>query len=324
MPLKGLIEQGAMAVLRPPRRSGRVGHLMARLKDPFAQVAAFGADYILISQGSTYDAVVGAEWERLRRLLDNSPQYSVVCHGNDEAYIPNDEIRARASSLFRGACRVCFVSIRNRELAERQLAAMIPNACIVTNPVNLTDITSIPWPEQRPLAMAVVARLDAGKGLDLLIEALSRGSWPKRHWSVDVYGEGPYRGYYEDLTKHWKLELRVSFRGYCSDIRRIWRNHHLLVLPSRSEGVPLSMVEAMLCGRPVLVTDVGGIGEWVEEGREGFIAPAASTSSVALALDRMWQRQEDLAAMGITARSTALARFEPEAGKRLLDAIGFG
>ena len=54
----------------------------------------------------------------------------------------------------------------------------------------------------------------------------------------------------------------------------IWAEHHALVLPSRFEGMPLVVVEAMLCGRPCIVTDVGGNAELIRDGINGFLAKA--------------------------------------------------
>ena len=55
------------------------------------------------------------------------------------------------------------------------------------------------------------------------------------------------------------------FAGYQSDVRAIWAREQLLVMSSRDEGTPLALVEAMLCGRSAIVSDVGGNQEWVTE-----------------------------------------------------------
>ena len=67
------------------------------------------------------------------------------------------------------------------------------------------------------------------------------------------------------------LQLKnVHFRGHVNDIRAIWEQNHLLVLPSRYEGLPLALVEAMWCGRPAVVTDVGGNAELCVGKRNGI------------------------------------------------------
>ena len=69
-------------------------------------------------------------------------------------------------------------------------------------------------------------------------------------------------------------------------------------MPSRVEGMPLAMVEAMLCGRPVIATDVAGHSEIIEDGATGFLAKAATVDAFRSALEQAWQRRSDLQRMG--------------------------
>ena len=65
----------------------------------------------------------------------------------------------------------------------------------------------------------------------------------------------------------------------------------MLVMPSRFEGLPLAIVEAMLCARPVVATDVAGHAEVVEDGVTGFLADAPTVGAIAAALERCWVRR---------------------------------
>jgi len=76
----------------------------------------------------------------------------------------------------------------------------------------------------------------------------------------------------------------------------------MLVLPSRYEGLPLALVEAMWCGRPALVTDVGGNAELCLDGKTGFVAEAPVVSSVARALERAWSERHDWFRLGQAGR----------------------
>jgi glycosyltransferase involved in cell wall biosynthesis len=109
--------------------------------------------------------------------------------------------------------------------------------------------------------------------------------------------------------------------GSASDIRRVWSLNHILVMPSLNEGMPLSVVEAMLCGRPVVTTDVGGNTEWITDGEEGFIADGANTRSLDAALEAAWQRRDEWSAIGLKAHERALALHDPDAGGTLLRLI---
>jgi glycosyltransferase involved in cell wall biosynthesis len=193
---------------------------------------------------------------------------------------------------------------------------------IVKNPVNLTDRSPVPWPSPGPVQFACVARLEASfKGQDLLFEALAADRWKNRDWQLRLYGDGIDRGYLERVARMYGLGGRIQFAGHVADVRGIWADNHLLVLPSRSEGTPLSLVESMLCGRPAVVTDVGGNAEWITEPETGFIAEAPSTISIARALERAWEARDLWPVMGARAHEKTRTQVDQDPGGTLVDLI---
>jgi glycosyltransferase involved in cell wall biosynthesis len=104
----------------------------------------------------------------------------------------------------------------------------------------------------------------------------------------------------ERLAQRLGLSDRVVFVGHVSPAE-IWASNHVLVMPSRLEGLPLAMVEAMLCGRPVVATDVAGHSEIIEDGVTGFLADAPTVSSMAKALERFWARRAHAVEIGAAA-----------------------
>jgi glycosyltransferase involved in cell wall biosynthesis len=97
--------------------------------------------------------------------------------------------------------------------------------------------------------------------------------------------------------------MRIA--GYERNIEKIWATRHLLILPSRGEGTPLAAMEAMICGRPVLATDVGGNSEIIEDGVTGFIAEAPTIKSIASTLQRAWEHRSMWKEMGQVAHAKA-------------------
>jgi hypothetical protein len=95
---------------------------------------------------------------------------------------------------------------------------------------------------------------------------------------------------------------------------------HALVLPSRAEGLPLPLVEAMMCGRPVVVTSVGGNAEVVEEGVTGFLA-APDENSLDAALEKAWARRADLSEMGRLASVRIRELVQADPAKDFADAL---
>ena len=167
--------------------------------------------------------------------------------------------------------------------------------------------------------MACVARFEVrDKGQDLLLEALADPVWRERDFRLDFYGSGPDREILEDLISFYRLGDKVKIVGFESNIRKIWGDHGLLVLPSLSEGTPISLIEAQLCARASLVTRVDGNPEWVEEGNTGFLAEAPTVHHLRLALERAWENRHRWAELGNAARAACLAKRDPDPAGTLL------
>ncbi len=227
--------------------------------------------------------------------------FVTIAQANYENWWPEKENAARYRVALGAAVRCYFVSENNRTLAERQIGAELPNAEIVRNPFNASYAESLAWPtaDDGKLLMACVARLHPpSKGQDLLFEALAGKPWDTREWRLTLYGEGPNRDQLVYLAHKLGLETRLEFRGHVSNIAEIWENNHLAVLPSRYEGLPLALVEAALCSRPALVTDVAGNSEVVNHGVTGFLAGSPTVPSLRDALEQAWIQRGNLPVMG--------------------------
>jgi glycosyltransferase involved in cell wall biosynthesis len=90
---------------------------------------------------------------------------------------------------------------------------------------------------------------------------------------------------------------------------------------SRAEGSPLALVEAMLCGRPAIVSDVGGNQEWVTESQTGFVAEAPVVGLARTALERAWSARQSWHAMGLLAHNFATGRISDAGIPSLLEVI---
>jgi len=314
--------KGAQILPRPLPKRGKLGKLLTSLESSFNRVFQLKPDVILINQGGTYDPLLMNLGNLFELLYRSAIPYSVICHRNEDSFVPDQRLRDAATLLFEQAAQILFVADHNLQTAERQLARSLPNAQVVRNPVNLTDPNAVPWCKSSVVQFANVARLEVGfKGQDILFETLSSTMWRDRPWQLNLYGGGGDRPYLEALCQHYKLGDRVHFAGHVKNVKTIWADNHLLVLPSRREGTPLALVEAMLCGRPSVVTDVGGNAEWIEDGITGFIAEASTATSFGQALERAWQAQSNWEPMGVTAHTTAMSKFDSNPGKSLLQII---
>ncbi len=220
------------------------------------------------------------------------------------------------------AKKVLFVSERNKQIAEIHLNYKIKNGIVVRNPVNLMDRTIVPFPQEKIIQLALVGNLiTIHKGQDIALNVLKNKIWEPRSWHLNIYGSGSDENYLKKLCNENNLEDRVSFHGKADDIRALWKKNHILLMPSRMEGMPLVIVEAMLCGRPCVATNVGGISEWIEENKSGFIAEATTQDSFGNALEKAWQHKDQWEEMGKQAHERATQLYDPNPGKTLLDLI---
>jgi glycosyltransferase involved in cell wall biosynthesis len=331
--LAALAHRGAPVHRRARRSARRLAEELAgralrrRVRLPVPPAASgFGALFrfrphvVLLSEGALYsfDQVD----EACRWLEATGTPFVAVCQFLlDSAHLA-DDARARAAEFYARAHRVAFVARGNLESAERQLAAALPNATVVRNPVNLADRSPVPWPPAGPARLASVARLDVRlKGQDVLLQALAGPAWRGRDWRLALCGTGPDETYLRALAARLGVEERVAFRGQVADVRGIWAESELLVLPSHGEGTPLALVEAMLCGRPAVATDVGGNAEWVAEGETGFLAEAPTVRSFGAALERAWAARPGWPALGEGARRAAERLHDPAPERTLLNLL---
>jgi glycosyltransferase involved in cell wall biosynthesis len=226
------------------------------------------------------------------------------------------------AAAYKQARKVLFVSAENRDTARRHTCSDIANSIIIRNPVNLAGIGIIPFPATDTVQLAMVGILVTDhKGQDLVMEVLHREEWKKRNWHLNIYGSGPDEGYLKRLCAFYGLENRITFHGRVSDISQVWQQNSLLLMPSHQEGMPLAVVEAMVCGRPTVATDVGGHREWITDGIEGFISEGVSVNAIGDTMERAWLRKDEWAEMGKAAHNKALSLYNPAPGRTVLNLL---
>ena len=240
---------------------------------------------------------------------------------------PHDWVRARSYAsqrrAFAKASACYFVSSLNREIVGSNLALDFSRAKIVDNAFNVAVDAAPQWPDEKTWKLACVGRINfQSKGQDLLINVLKQKKWRARPLQVSLWGvdEGNLRQT-KDLIDLHNLGDAIKVRGFADDIVTIWAESHGLVLPSRYEGNPLAMIEAMICGRMPIVTDVGRARELVDDNETGFIATAATTDWLDEAMERAWNRRHDWQAMGAMAKSAIKRRHSMRPAEDFADAI---
>jgi glycosyltransferase involved in cell wall biosynthesis len=136
-----------------------------------------------------------------------------------------------------------------------------------------------------------------------------------------LVGNGPEERRLRSLTAGPPLENRVVFAGMRHDVERLLQATTLAVLPSHTEALPTSLIEAAACGRAAVATRVGGTPEVVEDGVTGVLVPPGDASSLATAITGLLEDEDRRTAMGVAARRLAEERFDHHRWARELHAL---
>jgi len=255
----------------------------------------FRPGLVIIAQGINFDGLIYA----YQCLLLDIP-YVIVSQKAVDFYWPETHDRPFMIKTYLQAKKCFFVSHHNRRLTEEQLGIQLPNSKVIANPVK-TARQVIPYPStDSGFRLACVARLFLlDKGQDILIRILSKEKWKQRPLSVSFVGTGDDKE--PLLAMAGLLQVNnIHFIGYLQNIETIWNDHHALILPSRSEGLPLSVVEAMACGRTVIVTNAGGTAELVTEDITGFVSKT-DQDMLEVAMEKAWNKRDQWQRMGLAA-----------------------
>lgn len=252
-------------------------------------------DLVVISQGINFDGLHFA-YECLKL---NIP-YVIISQKAVDFYWPQIADKEIMRQTFQNAKACYFVSYHNLHLTEEQFGVKLPNSRVIFNPIK-TKRQPLKYPATtNGFNLACIGRLFIiDKGQDILIKILSQKKWRERPITVTFIGDGIDATNLKDLVNFHKL-TNVKFIAYQYDIENLWLKYHALILPSRSEGLPLAITEAMAVGRPVIITNSGGNAEVVEEGITGFIGEA-NKYSFDDAIERAWESREKWEAMGVLA-----------------------
>lgn len=159
-------------------------------------------------------------------------------------------------------------------------------------------------------AIVTVARLSAEKDIANLIRAAAIVTRPHPESRFEIAGDGPSRAELEKLIVELKVESHVRLLGAVDDIPALLARARLFVLPSQTEGISLTLLEAMARGLPVIATQVGGNPEVVQPGVTGLLVPPRDAEALAQAIVTMLGDPVRGRAMGLAGRQRVETCFD--------------
>jgi len=158
--------------------------------------------------------------------------------------------------------------------------------------------------------LVCTARLSHEKGIDILLSAVSLLMQRGLPCKCIIVGEGYLRGELVEQMQRLGLMERVFLVGFQEDVRPYLSAANAFVLTSHMEGLPFSVLEAMACGLPCVLTNVGGNGEAVAQGVNGLVVNPGSAEEVAEAIAYLLANPQECARMSLAARSRAESEFD--------------
>lgn len=248
----------------------------------------------------------------LGRIAGRSIGVPVVFTAHGWAFTPG--IPALQAGLYRQierlvgplSARIITVSEYDRQLALD--ARIVPADRVVTVHNGMPDIAPglRADPGRTPPRLVMVARFGAQKDHRTLLRALA--GLQAQAWEVDLIGEGPLMDEVRDLASALGLAGRVQFLGQRMDVDQLLARAQASLLVTNWEGFPLSILESMRAGLPVVASDVGGVSESVRDGETGYLVPRGDAD---LLRDRLGRLLADAALRERLGRS-GRARYEQE------------
>lgn len=157
--------------------------------------------------------------------------------------------------------------------------------------------------------VAFIGRLSEEKGVSDLLEAMHIILKNEKSISLIIVGEGPQEEELKKKVKELKIEKNVVFLGYQDRIQSIINQIDLVVLPSYTEGLPLTPIEAFLCGKPVVATFTEGSAEIIDDNINGFLVPIGNIEILANKIQMILQDKSLYNKMCVEAKKSYNQRY---------------
>lgn len=175
----------------------------------------------------------------------------------------------------------------------RSIPGLRNKLSLIKNGVDLTEIETageiapeiLSLKEKGEFVIGYIGRLTPGKGLEVLLDAMANHG--KINWTFAILGEGEQEGELRNLAKKLGIDTRVKFFGFRSDRLAFLKGFDVFVLPSRSEGIPRCLMEAMGAGVPVVASDIPGCRVLVDGNTTGLLFQVDNPAHLALLINKI-------------------------------------
>lgn len=223
---------------------------------------------------------------------------------SERSYFGANPLHGIWKRIFRPTYRAAAAIVAQTERGARDLEARLGRPVVVIpNPVENVSGEDAPRASlPTPNIVLAMGRLGKEKGFDLLIEAFSRISSAHPSWALVILGEGPERKALEAQIERSGLSDRISMPGFSDAPAEMVRRARMFVLPSRYEGLPNALMEAMASGLACVSFDcLTGPAELIQQGVNGLLVPPEDSSALAGEMGRLMTDADLRARLGCAA-----------------------
>ena len=252
-------------------------------------------------------------------------------HTNDPHRIDNKLLLALDKSTNRFARHIIAVAAACRDFLIQHESIPPKKISLVPNAIDLRRFSpettsrtesraALGLPPEFPV-IAGVGRLNPQKNFSLFLEiaAVVSSKFPDTRFLLA--GEGPEESLLRNQAARLGIADKVIFAGYIPDTRVVYAAADILLMPSRFEGLPMTLLEAMAMGLPVVASNLDGIAEVITDSREGFLAPPGEASVFTDRILRLLGDERLAATLSTNARAKIAAHHSVEKMTSAVEAI---
>ena len=211
-----------------------------------------------------------------------------------------------------------------KELIERFRIAPKKKFSVIELGFELDELLKMPLKQNFDcINIGIVGRLTAIKNHKMLFrvanclnkkmgQSQKNGTVPIFCLKFIIIGDGELREVLQDYARELNIEDRIEFKGWVRDLCSIYKELDIVVLTSLNEGTPVSIIEAMAAGRPVVATEVGGVSDIIEDGKSGYLIASNDEENFAGKLQDLISDSSKRERFGVYAREIVKNRFSKE------------
>jgi glycosyltransferase involved in cell wall biosynthesis len=253
-----------------------------------------------------------------RLLTRRRPPWIAFCHGyttptlKQRAYDLADYVSLRSADRVVIVCRAFSPKMLARGVDDTRLR-VLHNSIEVERVLGQSSERHARYQWDGHRSIVSIGRLSSEKGHDVFIQAIAALRLKSVHVNAVLVGDGPERARLEAQVERLGLCDRVNFAGHQTNPEPFLESADVFVLPSRSEGSPNALLEAMAARVPIVSTDVGGVPEIISHGEHALLVPPDSPGTLAAAIDDVLKDSLAAERRAAAAARRVLEDFSPPA-----------